>query len=157
MAEIELASECGAVSSSLLRNVDLDIVVPDEFDIGMGDWMSPPKKKARVLVDTTNTKRFAAPVSPVSFKKAAKGVIPANTEASTLWAKKNFDCWTKSRSRSGSECVPDGLLRSHDANLVCKWLCRFVTETRKTDGSVYLCGVSRVFSGNFSNCTFNIS
>ena len=41
--------------------------------------MSPPRK---VLVDVTN-KRFATPVSPTSMKRAAKGVLPANTEASS--------------------------------------------------------------------------
>ena len=98
--------------------------------------MSPPRKK-KVLVDVTN-KRFATPVSPTSMKRAAKGVLPANTEASSLWAKNNFDAWAKSRLDSRSERVPGGLLRSHDANLVCKWLCLFVMETRKIDRSVIL-------------------
>ena len=26
---------------------------------------------------------------------------------------------------------------THDADLVCKWFCRFVLETRKTDGTRY--------------------
>ena len=98
--------------------------------------MSPPRKN-KVLVDVTN-KRFATPVSPTSMKRAAKGVLPANTEASSLWAKNNFDAWAKSRLDSRSERVPGGLLRSHDANLVCKWLCLFVMETRKIDRSVIL-------------------
>ena len=33
--------------------------------------------------------------------------------------------------------VPADLMQSHDPELVCKWLCRFVMETRKTDGSRY--------------------
>ena len=54
-----------------------------------------------------------------------------------MWAKNNFDAWTRSRQRLGGECIPDRLLESYDANLVYKWLCCFVTEMRKTDGSVY--------------------
>ena len=37
------------------------------------------------LKDETNT-RFAIPVTSLERKKAAKGVIPTNTEASTRWA-----------------------------------------------------------------------
>ena len=145
------------VSSSLLLNLDLNITVPREFDIGMGEWMSPPReKKARVLADATNSCRFAAPVSPTSLQNAAKGIVPANTEASTEWARKNFNAWAKSRERSGGEGVPAGLLRSHDGNLVCKWLCCFVMETRKSDGSVYppaslrslVSGLNRILQGN---------
>ena len=33
--------------------------------------------------------------------------------------------------------VPVDLLRCHDAGLACKWICRFVIETRKTDGSAF--------------------
>ena len=55
------------------------------FDIGIGEWISPPReKKVRILVDVTNSKCFAAPVSPTSMKRAAKGVVPANTEASSV-------------------------------------------------------------------------
>ncbi len=36
-----------------------------------------------------------------------------------------------------AEAIPSNLLSSHDAELVCKWLSRFVLETRKSDGSPY--------------------
>ena len=73
----------------------------------------------------------------MELQDAAKGVIPAKTEACTQWAVKNFESWVCNRSSSSSEAVPSDLLRSHDAQLVCKWLCCFVLETRKTDGSFY--------------------
>ena len=109
----------------------------------------------RILVDATNIQRFAAPVSPASLEKAAKGVVPTNTEASTAWARNNFNAWAKNRPRFGGQRVPAGLLQSHDSNLVCTWLCRFVTETRKT-GSIYppatlqslVCGLNRILLGN---------
>ena len=44
--------------------------------------------------------------------KAAKGVVPANTQ----WAVKNFTDWALNRSFLDSrETVPADLLRSHDA------------------------------------------
>lgn len=54
------------------------------------------------------------------------------------------------------DAVPADLLRSHDAELVCKWLRRFVIVTRKTDGSAYLpstlrslvSGLNRMLQGN---------
>ena len=125
----------------------------DPFDLGLGEWTEeakeeqrseePPKKKLRLslsrgnaLRDSTN-RRFANPVNTTELQDAAKGVIPVKTEASTQWAIKNFEFWARSRASSSTEVVPIDLLRSHDAQLVCKWLCCFVLETRKTDGSAY--------------------
>ncbi len=39
--------------------------------------------------------------------------------------------------RSEDQCPADLLLLSDDGELVCKWLCVFVTELRKSDGSEY--------------------
>ena len=50
---------------------------------------------------------------------------------------KNFESLARNRSSSASEIVPPGILHSHDPELVCKWLCCFVLETRKLDGSRY--------------------
>ena len=134
-----MAKRSDVVSPSLLwLSVDLHVPTPSQFDIGMGEWMSPPREKAaRILVDATNIQRFAAPVSPASLEKAAKEVIPTNTEASTAWARNSFNTWAKNWPCFGGERVPAGLLQSHDSNLVCTWLCHFETDTRKTDGSVY--------------------
>ena len=66
----EMAEKSMIVSPTLLQlDVGLNIAVPSQFDIGMGEWMSPPcEKKSRILVDVTNSKRFAAPVTPTSMK-----------------------------------------------------------------------------------------
>ena len=108
----------------------------------------PPKKKLRLslsrcnrtpgpLQDATNRSRFAKPVDSVTLQEAEKGVVLAKTEASTQWALRTFSCWASSRSSSSSEIVAPDLPRSHDAELVCKWLCCFVLEARKTDSSRY--------------------
>ena len=161
---------------SLLPTAELKPLSPD-FDLGMADWLSdstvprpPQRKRLRLtrarsggttpLGESTNgqsNSRFSKPVDSPERLKAAKGVVPANTESSTQWAVKNFTDWALNRSTLGiCEAVPADLLKSHDAELVCKWLCRFIVETRKTNGSVYppatlkslVSGVNRVLQGN---------
>ena len=89
------------------------------------------------LQDSTNQTRLAKLVDASVLQEAAKEVIPLKIEQSTRWVVKNFDCWVHSWSSSSFEVVLLDLLRSHDAELVCKWLCYFVLEMRKTDGSRY--------------------
>ena len=77
--------------------------------------------------------------------------------ASTQWAVRNFNAWSVERSKlSDAQAVPPDILKSHDAELVCLWMCRFVMETRKTDGSRYppasirsmVSGLNRVLKEN---------
>ena len=113
------------------------------------------------MQDLTNahagSSRFAKPVTSPEREKAAQGVIPSNTEASTQWAVRTYNAWAINRSFvNASEAVPDDLLASHDPQLVCQWLCRFVMEARKSDGSCYppsslrslVCGLNRVLQRN---------
>ena len=72
--------------------------------LGMADWLSdsmvpapPPPKRLRLTlarsplrVSNNSSSRFSNPVNSPERAKAAKGVVPANTEASTQWAVKNF-------------------------------------------------------------------
>ena len=82
--------------------------------------------------------RFGFPTSEEELCIAAKGVVPNNTLCNTRWAEKNFQTWAAERNRLCPEDpVPLDLLRSHDAKLVCKNLCRFVMETRREDGKPY--------------------
>ena len=93
-------------------------------------------KKIVPLAESGN--RFAAPVDEQTREKASEGLKPANTEASTRWAVKNFTAWAENRRRFvPDDPVPDGLLQCHDHAKVCKYLCLFVLETRKEDGSAY--------------------
>ena len=189
------------VSSSLLTSSVEGWERPG-FSLGMDEWFAedfPPPKKKRCLSlsrrtsplqDSTNrlvkpgatssTNRFTKPVEASVLSEAAKGVIPLKTEQSTRWAVNNFECWARSRASSSVDTVPLNTLLSHDAELVCKWLCCFIFETRKVDGSRYpratlrslvdangapvvipknslLPASSPNFSGNFSNCTINLS
>ena len=57
---------------------------------------------------------------------------------------------------NASEAVTDDLLASCNPQLICKWLCRFVMEARKSDGSFYppsslrslVCGLNHVLQKN---------
>ena len=84
-------------------------------------------------------------------------------ENSTKWAVNNFEAWAKDRLNGfHDDPVPANLLKSHDPGLVCKWLCRFVLETRKDNGEPYppatlrclLSGINRVLQRN--NAPFSI-
>ena len=144
------------VSSSLLQGLSTDFV-PEEFDIGMSNWTAPPTKKACAVVDHTNLVSCFSALHPSDFlEKAAKGVIPANTECATEWARKNFVAWAVNRLRFGGERVPNNLLESHNADTICKWLCCFVSKTRKVNGLEYspstlqslVSGINRILQGN---------
>ena len=64
---------------------------------------------ASALKDVTNHKRFGPITTSPEREKAARGVIPSNTEASTRWAVKNL--WATNRSAvNPSDPVPTDLL-----------------------------------------------
>ena len=170
--------KCCVVSPSLINSVktDLNKLNKTGFNLGMDEWISdlpdldadvkneaPPQKKLRLSLSHGRknplqpTNRFSKPVGSPERLKAAKGVVPLNTESSTQWAVRNFTSWALNRSTVlPGELVPAELLQSHDGELVCKWLCRFILETKKTDGSSYppatirslVSGLNRVLQGN---------
>ena len=84
------------------------------------------------LKDSTNSstllqpriQRFSKPISSPEWEKVGKGVVPENTSASTQWALRNFNELVANRcSVVPNDPVPKDLLASHNADLVCKWLC----------------------------------
>ena len=117
----------------------------------------PATAHLKDCTNNLNNSRFVAPVSSPEREKAAKGVIPVNTRANSNWAIKNFKEWASNRlAMTPDDPVPADLLQSQDPDLLCKWLCRYVMETRRTDGSLYppatlrslLSGVNRVIQEN---------
>lgn len=72
------------------------------------------------------------------LSESAKGVVPTNTKNSTEWALRNFRQWRENRNKTlPDDPVPDNLFRSTDTEILCKWLCCFVQETRKESGDNY--------------------
>ena len=81
---------------------------------------------------------FAVPMKTEEADKATKGLVPVITETSTRWAVKNFMDWTINRNTlSPDNPISLDLLECRDAKKVCKYLCMFILETRKADGSAY--------------------
>ena len=141
----------------------LQASVPDPKRSKLSLSLSKPRHKQlsdAPLKDSTNDssrQRFAPPTSSPEREKASKGTIPSNTEASLQWALRNFNEWAVNCcSLLPDDPVSKDLLASHDADLVCKWLCRYLMETRKTDGSLYppstlrslICGLNRIIQSN---------
>ena len=57
---------------------------------------------------------------------------------STEWANKNFQSWQIARNkRYPTEQCPANILNFTDRGKLCEWLCKFISETRKSDGSEY--------------------
>ena len=82
------------------------------------------------ITSNAQQNRLASPVSEKQLKKAATGVVPANTRSNSQWAERSFIEWAKQRNQQKLEDpVPLDLLQSHDAEQVCKTLCKFVLET----------------------------
>ena len=78
----------------------------------------------------TKRARFAKPKTSPERQEAAVGVVPKNTHNSSQWALQNFNTWATNRSSLGHP-VPERLLESHDAKLLCKYLSLYVMETRR--------------------------
>ena len=100
-----------------------------------------PTKKCRLSLSLKKKSKLDASerfkqVNDDEMEVAVKGVLPQNTARNNQWAVKNFVLWIKARE-SSDEPFPDDLLSSTNVELVCKWLCRFVLETRQESGEPY--------------------
>ena len=76
--------------------------------------LSLSKKKKKLVP----AERFQS-VTDKDVRVAARGVVPENTSRNNRWAANNFSQWVTKRSTS-EETVPQDLLLSHDASLLCK-------------------------------------
>ena len=103
---------------------------------------SPPQKKARLSLSLKKGRRTATNerfkfVDVAEVESTKQRIIPGNTQKATRWAVGAFEDWVSQRNkRSRDQCPPD-LLQTDDGKLLCKWLCVFITELRKSDGSEY--------------------
>ena len=64
------------------------------------------------------------------------GTCPSNMLKNNEWTRWTFEMWQTERNKRfpEDEC-PDIVFENKDT--ACKWLCKFVTEVRKSDGSEY--------------------
>ena len=60
----------------------------------------------------------------------SEGFVPANTEANTEWAVRNFKAWADWRiTQNPDDPVPSDILSCGDAVALNKWLSLYVIET----------------------------
>ena len=82
--------------------------------------------------------RFSFDLTIDDLTSFQKGESTANTPKSTEWANKNFQSWRIARNkRYPTEQCPANILNFTDCGKLCEWLCKFISETRKSDGSEY--------------------
>ena len=93
---------------------------------------SVPLKRPPVL---SPNHRF---LPPITRAEKAKGSVPANTKLANKWALRTFESWVSFSNSTSEEKVPDDLLACNNSEVVCYWLCRFVSEARKENGEPYL-------------------
>ncbi len=119
----------------------------------------PPSKRKRLShsLKKSREKRFGRPVDDEEVADASKGVVPANTVRRNAWAVNNLMSWAKARNEENpGDLVPVDLLECRCPDVVNKWLCRFVMETRQESGEPYppksiyalLCGLHHVQKDN---------
>ena len=66
-----------------------------------------------------------------------KGFIPFNTKKSTDWSTCVWHDWLSERNGTNEEKCPADLLENPKSSELNYWLCRFVAEVRKKDGTAY--------------------
>ena len=103
---------------------------------------SPKKKrlslKMRPKLTKATKERYDFSMSDDDFDQHRKGYCPKNTQISTDWAVRNFHQWREARNAEmPSDSCPSDILLSDCVVDLDHWLCRYVTETRKADGSEY--------------------
>lgn len=139
-----MATKCKACSSPQASNENLD---PDLVDFQF------PKKC------------FASPITEEQMSTYAKGVVNDNTDKSTKWGVNTFTAWVCERNEScatysAERCPEDLLTNKPTAEKLNLWLCRFMLEVRKGDGTPYppkslyqiLCGFYRHARSHWKNC-----
>ena len=82
--------------------------------------------------------RYLFDVTFDDLNKFKEGECPANTEKNTEWAIRNFEFWRLARNkRFPEEQCPPNVLFETDGNELCDWLCKYISETCKVDGTEY--------------------
>ena len=70
------------------------------------------------------------------LEKLMEGECLANTAKNTDWVYKNFKSWRITRNKRFPKArCPDDVFSSKE--VAWQWLCKYITETRKADGSEY--------------------
>lgn len=98
----------------------------------------PKRKRLSLKKKPKATERYDFAVSEDDVERHRKGYCPKNTKINTDWAVRSFHQWREARhSSKPTDSCPPNILLSDDVSELDRWLYRYLTETRKTDGSEY--------------------
>ena len=82
--------------------------------------------------------RFSFDVTRDELAVFQHGECPVNTAKTTEWALRNFESWRVARNeKHPDEPCPSDILQCTNHSQLCEWLCKFISETRKSDGTEY--------------------
>ena len=104
--------------------------------------------------------RFSFDTTVDELEKLMEGECPANTAKNTEWA---YNTWRTARNKRYPKMrCPEDVFSSKE--VACEWLCKYVTETRKADGSEYiprslyllLAGIQRYVRKLYPKIKFNL-
>ena len=150
------------VSPSLLRRSPKPGVSSEQYQsfcLGLPEWcpccikMAERKRKPlslkRPRVDQSDKEnddheqqkiskteeRYLFDVTLEDITKFKEGECPLNTEKNTEWAVRNFEAWQTARNKKFEEQCSSNILSSTDMKELCDWLCKYIAEIRKTDGT----------------------
>ena len=138
-----LLVECtsGAAVATILSWVsdfeDVSLAVTDADTENIPDVENPSKllkKENETIVKKplAPANRFEDLTTSDQLATYSVGFVPANTEANSEWAVRNFKSWADWRTaQDPSDPVPSDILSSGDAVALNKWLSFYVIETRK--------------------------
>ena len=99
--------------------------------------------------------RFAEPFSDTAVEQARREGVPKTTQKDTLWCISLLRDWIGERNKRCQEQVPTDFC-AQSIGTTQHWMCRFILEVRKKDGSCYLpdtlhhivCGILRYLRQN---------
>lgn len=94
-------------------------------------------KKRRLSLSKKKPERFKF-ASSKEVDEYKQKHISKNTERTTQWAVKSFTDWMNARKKSGKDAPPANFLnKKQNPKELCKWLCIFFTEVRRSNGDEY--------------------
>ena len=99
-----------------------------------------PAKRLKTEAGNTNVKkplspakRFDGVTTSDQLATFSEGFVPANTEANTEWAVRNFEAWADWRiAQNPDDPVPSDILSCGDDIALNKWLSLYVIKTRRS-------------------------
>ena len=109
---------------------------PEKF----GEPSKKPYNEAEEKEDSENhiADRFQFDLCSVDeLQKFEEGECSENTAKNNDWALRNFHAWRVARNEKhpDDQCPEDLFV---DKRKACDWLCKFVCETRRSDGQKYM-------------------